>query len=346
MENDTGVNKKDIEKIIKKLSSAKRPSPALLYFCILFAALLAMMVEINMYTNSFFDSAIKFCFSFSVISLFFVFFYSYLNKVAIMSGLYVVNQWIDCLSRNDWNHPFPWHLHQLILIHPVFRVITGLYLCKAGSNDDGLAIIEKAASQPIFQGAREARESTSSLKTLQYYTLLAILILLLTILGLFLGRNIREVHGSAINLATNEPYQNLQVELKELVSGKSISETTTDYSGEYIFKTKPGAYIATLSREGDNWSQTIIVPEITKIGVYNPGQEILVNNEDKYLSQASWIFNLVRRFLAQITPGFWLAGSVLSLLNMVILTTILNIVIFSFYITVGIMAFLFNKLRN
>ena len=226
---------------------------------------------------------------------------------------------------------------------------TDPYNPEKGGNNLNLfkgTIIEKAASQPIFQGAREARESTSSLKTLQYYTLLAILILLLTILGLFLGRNIREVHGSAINLATNEPYQNLQVELKELVSGKSISETTTDYSGEYIFKTKPGAYIATLSREGDNWSQTIIVPEITKIGVYNPGQKILVNNEDKYLSQASWIFNLVRRFLAQITPGFWLAGSVLSLLNMVILTTILNIVIFSFYITVGIMAFLFNKLRN
>jgi len=165
MENDTGVNKKDIEKIIKKLSSAKRPSPALLYFCILFAALLAMMVEINMYTNSFFDSAIKFCFSFSVISLFFVFFYSYLNKVAIMSGLYVVNQWIDCLSRNDWNHPFPWHLHQLILIHPVFRVITGLYLCKAGSNDDGLAIIEKAATElPEINDCISEGEITNSIK--------------------------------------------------------------------------------------------------------------------------------------------------------------------------------------
>ncbi|RQW85783.1 MAG: hypothetical protein EHM79_11045 [Geobacter sp.] len=147
MENNTGARKKEVEKIIKALSSAKKPSHALLYFCILFSALLAMLVAINMHTHSFIDSLLKFSFSFSAISIFFIVFYSYINKVSIMSGLYVVNQWIDCMSRNDCNHPFPRHLHQLILIHPVFRVIAGLYLCKAGNNDDGVAMINKAASE-------------------------------------------------------------------------------------------------------------------------------------------------------------------------------------------------------
>lgn len=207
-------------------------------------------------------------------------------------------------------------------------------------------VIEKIASQPIFQGAREVREATSSLKTLQYYTLLAILILLLSILGLFLGRNIREVHGTAINLSINEPYQNTTIELKELVSGQSVAETSTDYSGEYIFKVKPGAYKAVLNKQGSFWSQTIIVPEVTKIGIFNPGEEIVINKENEYLSQAAWIFILFKRLLGQITPGFWLAGTILSLLNMIILTTILNIVIFSFYITVGVLAFIFTKFRN
>ena len=165
LENNVDVNPEEIEKIIKKISSAKKPSPAILYFCILFSALLAMVVEINMYTNSIFDSAIKFCFSFSAISLFFIFFYSYLNKVSIMSGLYVVNQWIDCLSMEDWKHPFPWHLHQLILIHPVFRVIAGLYLCKAGSNDDVLAKIEKAATElPEIKDCVSEGKITNSIK--------------------------------------------------------------------------------------------------------------------------------------------------------------------------------------
>lgn len=147
MENNTGVNKKDIEKIINVLSSAKKPSHAILYFCILFSALLAMLVEINMYNHSFTDSLLKYSVTFSLISLFLIFFYSFMHKVSIMSGLFVVNQWIDCMSRNDWNHPFPWHLHPLILIHPVFRVIAGLYLCKAGNNDDGVVMINKAASE-------------------------------------------------------------------------------------------------------------------------------------------------------------------------------------------------------
>lgn len=146
-ENNTDVNRKEIKKIIKALSSAKKSSPALLYFCILFSALLAILVAINMHTNSVFDSLFRFCFFFSAISIFFIFLNSYLNKVSIMSGLYVVNQWIDCMSRNDWNHPFPRHLHPLILIHPVFRVIAGLYFCKTGNNDDGVAMINKAASE-------------------------------------------------------------------------------------------------------------------------------------------------------------------------------------------------------
>jgi len=165
MENNTGATKKDIDKIIKAFSSTKKPSHALLYFCILFSALLAMLVEINMYTHSFIDSLFKFSFSFSAISIFFIFFYSFLNKVSIMSGLYVVNQWIDYMSRNDCNRTFPRHLHKLILIHPVFRVIAGLYLCKAGNNDYGVDMINKAASElPEINDCVSAGEISNTIK--------------------------------------------------------------------------------------------------------------------------------------------------------------------------------------
>jgi len=145
--NNTEVTKKEVEKIIKKVCLAKNSSNLILYFCFLFSAFLAMLVEANMYNNSPVESLIKFTITFSLLSLFFSFIYSFMNKTSIMSGLFVVNQWIDCLSRNDWNHPFPWHLHQLILIHPVFRVVAGLYLCKAGYGGEGRSIIDKAASE-------------------------------------------------------------------------------------------------------------------------------------------------------------------------------------------------------
>lgn len=165
MENDTGVNKKEIEKIIKALSSAKKPSFALMYFCILILGLLALLVAINMHTHSVYDSFMNFLTCFFMTSLGLVFLYYYANKVSIMSGLYVVNQWTDCLSRNDWNHPFPRHLHQLILIHPFFRAIAGLYLCNAGNKENGLAIIYKAATElPEINNCISEGKITNSIK--------------------------------------------------------------------------------------------------------------------------------------------------------------------------------------
>lgn len=166
--NNTKVHKNEAEIIIKKIHSANKPSQYVLYFFFLFSALLAMLVEINMFNNYLIDSVLKFSFTFSLLSLFFLFFYSFMHKTSIMSGLFVVNQWIDCLSRNDWNHPFPWHLHKSILIHPIFKVVAGLYLCEAGYDSDGMAMIDKAASEmPVIYDCVSEGKISSTNKFLQ-----------------------------------------------------------------------------------------------------------------------------------------------------------------------------------
>ena len=148
MENSTFIDQKEDERIIKTLQSAKRPSLTLLQFCILISALLALLVAINMHTNSFFNSSLRFVFVFLVISIFIIFFNYAINKTSIMSGLYVINGLMDFMSRNEWSYSFPTkNIHPLILIHPVFRTIAGLYLVKVGNKENGLDIIEKAATE-------------------------------------------------------------------------------------------------------------------------------------------------------------------------------------------------------
>ena len=148
MDNNDYVNKKEVETIIKNLSSAKKPSPALLYFCISLLSLLAMLVAINMHSNSILKSIVTFFTCFLITSAGLIFFYSYINKVSILSGLFVLNQLIEKMSKNEWNYPFPSrNIHPLILIHPVFRVIAGLYLCNINHSDNGLEIIDKAVTE-------------------------------------------------------------------------------------------------------------------------------------------------------------------------------------------------------
>lgn len=148
MENSTFIDQKEVERIIKTLQSAKRPSLTLLQFCILISALLALLVAINMHTNSFFNSSLRFVFVFLVISIFIIFFNYAINKTSIMSGLYVINGLMDFMSRNECSYSFPTkNIHPLILIHPVFRTIAGLYLVKVGNKENGLDIIEKAATE-------------------------------------------------------------------------------------------------------------------------------------------------------------------------------------------------------
>ncbi len=148
MENKASVNMKEVEKIIKTVSSAKKPSQTLLYFCIFLLALLALCVAINMHSHSVFSSIMTFSSCFIITTAGLIVFYLYINKVSIMSGLHVLNSLINHMSKNEWNYPFPRrNIHPLIVIHPVFRVIAGLYLCKVNDSDDGLRIIDKAATE-------------------------------------------------------------------------------------------------------------------------------------------------------------------------------------------------------
>lgn len=148
MDNNSVVNKKEVEKIIKTLSSATKPSPALLYFCSSLLSLLAMLVAINMHADSILKSFVTFITCFLITSAGLIFFYSYINKVSILSGLYVTKNLIDQMSVNEWDYPFPTrNIHPLILIHPVFRVIAGLYLCRVNYLAEGLGIIDKAVTE-------------------------------------------------------------------------------------------------------------------------------------------------------------------------------------------------------
>lgn len=145
MENNTVVNRKEIDKIIKTVTYAKKPSLVVLRIGIFIMAILAMFDVMTMHSNSVFSSSLRFSFVFLTTSLFLMIFNSYANKASIVGGLCALNNLIDKMSRNEWGYPFPTkNIHPLILLHPVFRVIAGLYICKAGSNDDGLLLIDKA----------------------------------------------------------------------------------------------------------------------------------------------------------------------------------------------------------
>lgn len=143
-----GVSKKEVERIFDTLSSARKPSQALVYLGIFAAALVAGFVAVNMHTGSMLISAARFSFVFLMISLFISVFHVAVHKTNIMSGLSVVNGLIDSMSLGKWEYQFPTkNIHPLIRMHPVFKTIAGLYVYHAAEDDRGLALIEKAASE-------------------------------------------------------------------------------------------------------------------------------------------------------------------------------------------------------
>jgi hypothetical protein len=163
VENNTFIDQKEVENLAKKLKSAKKPSITLLRLCILVSALVAILVAINMHTNSVFCSSMRFVFVFLVTTAFIIIFNYAINKTSIMSGLYVLNGLMDFMSKNEWSYSFPRkNIHPLILLHPVFRTIAGLYIFKVGHEDEGLTMIEKAASElPEINNAISHGEITS-----------------------------------------------------------------------------------------------------------------------------------------------------------------------------------------
>jgi hypothetical protein len=147
---------KQIEHVINALQFAKKPSAIVLKVGIIFLACLSLLLALNMHTDSVLYSTIRFIGAFFATSLFIVGLYTMLNNTKIAIDVTFASIAIDRIANNDWTFNLNniKRLHPLILLHPAFRAIMGLYIFQFGRVEDGITIIEKAAKElPIINMA-------------------------------------------------------------------------------------------------------------------------------------------------------------------------------------------------
>lgn len=108
-------------------------------------------------TNSSF-SITRFALCSVYISAFLLLLYCVANKASLSSGVLNVTNIMEGLLKDDWSYPFYniKNINPLLIKHPVFRSIIGLYVFRYGRAKEGSDLINKAASElPCINNAIE-----------------------------------------------------------------------------------------------------------------------------------------------------------------------------------------------
>ncbi len=81
--------------------------------------------------------------------------YVLLNDTKKKMELTLIKLTIDSIAINDWNIKFCIkNLHHSIVLHPAFRAIIGLYVCRFGKIEEGMSIIERSSKEvPLIKMA-------------------------------------------------------------------------------------------------------------------------------------------------------------------------------------------------
>ena len=169
------------------------------------------------------------------------------------------------------------------------------------------------------------------MKALQYFSLFSLAILLFLLLNLLLSGNKREIRGYALN-GSKKPVAGTLVELFNLVDNLKAGHYYSENDGEYIFKVDPGAYEVRYVDNGKHFTDNVIVPEILQTTFL--GKNLILEKENKYLQIFAQLWFVVKVGLTKLYPGILLVGTIIALINLYILTTWFNVIIFVVYIAI------------
>lgn len=139
------ITEKELNKIIQTTNSARKP--LLCYVIILTSISSAVFLEYMFYLNTNSVSLVRFSMLCAYITAFTLGTYYILNKASINACLSNLEYIMESMIKDDWSSSFSniKSIHPLILKHPVFKSVIGLYVYRYGREKEGLALIEKAA---------------------------------------------------------------------------------------------------------------------------------------------------------------------------------------------------------
>lgn len=193
------------------------------------------------------------------------------------------------------------------------------------------SLLNNFVSKPIFGNLDIIKSLEASLKALQYFSLISFFILILAILNLFLSDKKREIKGYAIN-SKKEILAGAKIELFNLVSLLKELEYYSENDGEYIFKVEPGAYEVRFVDNGKDYSEIIIMPEIRPTVFL--GKTLNQEKNNKILQRIAQVWFVVKLIFAKLSPGILFVGTAIAFINLVILTTAFNLLVFIAYIAI------------
>ena len=194
------------------------------------------------------------------------------------------------------------------------------------------SFINSLLSKPIINGLNATKTLEVSLKAFQYFSFLNLLILILALLNLILSDRKREIRGYAIN-NNKAVVAGAKIELYDLVSLLKEGEYYSENDGEYIFKVLPGSYEVRFVDQGTDYMENVVLPETQPVIFLNKKTDTMAE-ENKYIATSAQLGYVLKLGLARIAPGILLAGILLALLNLIVLSTWFNIIIFTCYIAV------------
>lgn len=186
-------------------------------------------------------------------------------------------------------------------------------------------------SKPIIGNLDKIKSLEASLKALQYFSLFSLAILIFLLLNLLLSGNKREIRGYALN-GSKKPVAGTLVELFNLVDNLKAGHYYSENDGEYIFKVDPGAYEVKFVDNGKYFTDNVIVPEILQTTFL--GKNLSLEKENKYLQIFAQLWFVVKVGLTKLYPGVLLVGTIIALINLYILPTWFNVIIFVVYIAI------------
>jgi len=147
MNNYPNISKTELDKIIIKTNSAKKS--LMKYLIILISVSIAVFYEYLIWLNTNVISLGRFTFV-SIAILFFLLGLLFLaDKSSLPGGLFRVECAINNILHDDFSFSYSTFrgIHPLIIIHPAYKAIVGLYLFNYGRPQDGLFLINKAAKE-------------------------------------------------------------------------------------------------------------------------------------------------------------------------------------------------------
>jgi hypothetical protein len=184
-------------------------------------------------------------------------------------------------------------------------------------------------------GDLTSRPDTAALSALVDYSLLALAFLLFSILDMLLANRHRLVSGFAIDPVTGEPIKFKTIDVYDILTDKIVARRETEKDGKFVFHLLPGNYKLTVDSDDIQWTESILVPEISAIKKMNSNVKEKPGRWDKLAK----FYHTARVSLAKLAPGMLLSGFVLSLLSLYVSFSPLNIIITSAYIIIFILVF-------